>query len=187
MKILLYCCCTGVRLRVNTDFYSASHDRAAAACLPCWRLSNVPPLVSLNLAVPNECYTFCPSSLDNICAEPNPSDSRYLDGLHKTYSRHQDFPRTQPKDIVSLFCYVMFCFVPGIVLLCFAIMLFAWQYVYIVFSLEFGGRGYIQKHIVSCAIVEAASRCWRRSFYCCCQLFLFTVRSGRLAYIFREI
>lgn len=36
-----------------------------------------------------------------MCAEPNASDARYLDGLHKTYVRHQDFPRTQPKDIVS--------------------------------------------------------------------------------------
>lgn len=41
------------------------------------------------------------NSLDNVCAEPKPSDARYLDGLHKTYARHQDFPRTQPKDIVS--------------------------------------------------------------------------------------
>lgn len=39
-------------------------------------------------------------SLDNVCAEPNASDSRYLDGLHKMYSRHQDFPRTQPRDMV---------------------------------------------------------------------------------------
>ncbi|CBJ30507.1 conserved unknown protein [Ectocarpus siliculosus] len=38
-------------------------------------------------------------SLDNVCAEPNPSDARYLDGLHKTYARHQDFPRTQPRDM----------------------------------------------------------------------------------------
>ncbi|CAN0252584.1 unnamed protein product, partial [Ectocarpus fasciculatus] len=38
-------------------------------------------------------------SLDNVCAEPNPSDSRFLDGLHKTYARHQDFPRTQPRDM----------------------------------------------------------------------------------------
>lgn len=41
------------------------------------------------------------NSLDNVCAEPKPSDARYLDGLHKTYARHQDFPRTQPKDVVS--------------------------------------------------------------------------------------
>lgn len=39
-------------------------------------------------------------SLDNVCAEPNPSDSRYLDALHKNYARHQDFPRTQPRDMV---------------------------------------------------------------------------------------
>ncbi|CAM9144262.1 unnamed protein product [Ectocarpus sp. 12 AP-2014] len=38
-------------------------------------------------------------SLDNVCAEPNPSDARYLDGLHKTYARHQDFPRTQPRNM----------------------------------------------------------------------------------------
>ncbi|CAN0287711.1 unnamed protein product, partial [Ectocarpus sp. 8 AP-2014] len=38
-------------------------------------------------------------SLDNVCAEPNPSDARYLDGLHKTYARHQDFPWTQPRDM----------------------------------------------------------------------------------------
>eukprot|EP00752_Nemacystus_decipiens_P009414 g8417.t1 len=38
-------------------------------------------------------------SLDNVCAEPNPSDARYLEGLHKTYVRHQDFPRTQPRDM----------------------------------------------------------------------------------------
>lgn len=43
-------------------------------------------------------------SLDNVCAEPNPSDSRYLDGLHKNYARHQDFPRTAPKDMVSVTC-----------------------------------------------------------------------------------
>lgn len=42
-----------------------------------------------------------PHSLDNVCAEPNPSDSRYLDGLHKSFNRHQDFPRTAPKDMVS--------------------------------------------------------------------------------------
>ena len=41
-------------------------------------------------------------SLDNVCAEPNPSDSRYLDGLHKTYARHQDFPRTAAKDMVRI-------------------------------------------------------------------------------------
>lgn len=41
-----------------------------------------------------------PPSLDNVCAEPNPSDSRYLEGLHKMYGRHQDFPRTQPRDVV---------------------------------------------------------------------------------------
>ncbi|CAM9603433.1 unnamed protein product, partial [Sphacelaria rigidula] len=40
-------------------------------------------------------------SLDNVCAEPNPTDARYLAGLHKMYSRHQDFPRTKPKDMVS--------------------------------------------------------------------------------------
>ena len=39
-------------------------------------------------------------SLDNVCAEPNPSNSRYLDALHKNYARHQDFPRTQPRDMV---------------------------------------------------------------------------------------
>eukprot|EP00903_Cladosiphon_okamuranus_P006607 g6454.t1 len=38
-------------------------------------------------------------SLDNVCAEPNPSDARYLDGLHKAYARHQDFPRTQPRNM----------------------------------------------------------------------------------------
>ncbi|CAN0100971.1 unnamed protein product [Scytosiphon promiscuus] len=38
-------------------------------------------------------------SLDNVCAEPNPSDARYLDGLHKTYVRHRDFPRTQPRNM----------------------------------------------------------------------------------------
>ncbi|CAM9886122.1 unnamed protein product, partial [Ectocarpus sp. 12 AP-2014] len=42
-------------------------------------------------------------SLDNVCAEPNPSDARYLDGLHKTYARHMDFPRTQPKDMRDCF------------------------------------------------------------------------------------
>ncbi|CAM9665996.1 unnamed protein product [Ascophyllum nodosum] len=42
-------------------------------------------------------------SLDNVCAEPNPSDSRYLDGLHKTYARHQDFPRTAAKDMRECF------------------------------------------------------------------------------------
>eukprot|EP00904_Undaria_pinnatifida_P007215 jgi/Undpi1/3623/HiC_scaffold_16.g06993.m1 len=42
-------------------------------------------------------------SLDNVCAEPNPSDSRYLDGLHKNYARHQDFPRTAPKDMRECF------------------------------------------------------------------------------------
>ena len=41
------------------------------------------------------------NSLDNVCAEPNPTDSRYLGMLHKMYARHQDFPRTQPKDAVS--------------------------------------------------------------------------------------
>lgn len=41
-------------------------------------------------------------SLDNVCAEPNPSDARYLAGLHKTYVQHQDFPRTKPKDVVSV-------------------------------------------------------------------------------------
>jgi len=40
-------------------------------------------------------------SLDNVCAEPNASDSRYLSILHTTYARHQDFPRTAPKDVVS--------------------------------------------------------------------------------------
>lgn len=43
-----------------------------------------------------------------MCAEPKPTDSRYLDILHKTYSRHQDFPRTQPKDVVSL-CLLCLC------------------------------------------------------------------------------
>ncbi|CAM9865163.1 unnamed protein product, partial [Sphacelaria rigidula] len=38
-------------------------------------------------------------SLDNVCAEPNPSNERYLANLHATYSRHQDFPRTAPKDM----------------------------------------------------------------------------------------
>ncbi|CAM9488990.1 unnamed protein product, partial [Ectocarpus sp. 13 AM-2016] len=38
-------------------------------------------------------------SLDNICAEPNPSDARYLDGLHKAYLRHQDFPQTAQKNM----------------------------------------------------------------------------------------
>ncbi|CAM9467577.1 unnamed protein product, partial [Ectocarpus fasciculatus] len=37
--------------------------------------------------------------LDNICAEPNPSDARYLDGLHKAYLRHQDFPQTSQRDM----------------------------------------------------------------------------------------
>lgn len=44
--------------------------------------------------------------MDNVCAEPNPSDARYLDGLHKTYARHMDFPRTQPKDMVRLFPFL---------------------------------------------------------------------------------
>eukprot|EP00752_Nemacystus_decipiens_P008749 g7810.t1 len=38
-------------------------------------------------------------SLDSVCAEPSPSDARYLDGLHRTYLRHQDFPRTKQKDM----------------------------------------------------------------------------------------
>ncbi|CAB1114761.1 unnamed protein product [Ectocarpus sp. CCAP 1310/34] len=42
-------------------------------------------------------------SLDNVCAEPNASDARYLEGLHKTYARHMDFPRTQPKDMRDCF------------------------------------------------------------------------------------
>ncbi|CAM9101018.1 unnamed protein product, partial [Hapterophycus canaliculatus] len=37
--------------------------------------------------------------LDNVCAEPNPSDARYLESLHKTHGRHQDFPRTKPQDM----------------------------------------------------------------------------------------
>lgn len=51
----------------------------------------------------------CPSSLDNVCAEPNPSDARYLDGLHKTYARHMDFPRTQPKDMVRVLPFLRPC------------------------------------------------------------------------------
>eukprot|EP00903_Cladosiphon_okamuranus_P011080 g10459.t1 len=42
-------------------------------------------------------------TLDNVCAEPKPTDSRYLDILHKTYTRHQDFPRTKPKDMRECF------------------------------------------------------------------------------------
>eukprot|EP00752_Nemacystus_decipiens_P009380 g8383.t1 len=42
-------------------------------------------------------------TLDNVCAEPKPTDSRYLDILHKEYTRHQDFPRTQPKDMRECF------------------------------------------------------------------------------------
>eukprot|EP00903_Cladosiphon_okamuranus_P006316 g6191.t2 len=42
-------------------------------------------------------------SLDNVCAEPNPSDTRYLDGLHKTYAQHRDFPRAKPKDVREIF------------------------------------------------------------------------------------
>ncbi|CAM9932796.1 unnamed protein product [Scytosiphon promiscuus] len=38
-------------------------------------------------------------SLDNVCAEPNPSDSRYLSALHKEHAKHEDFPRTQPRDV----------------------------------------------------------------------------------------
>lgn len=56
---------------------------------------------NLNLSYLSYLLTSPPSSLDNVCAEPKPTDSRYLDILHKTYSRHQDFPRTQPKDMVS--------------------------------------------------------------------------------------
>ena len=39
-------------------------------------------------------------SLDTVCSEPNATDARYLEGLHKTYLRHQHFPRTKPKDMV---------------------------------------------------------------------------------------
>ncbi|CAM9169756.1 unnamed protein product [Laminaria digitata] len=42
-------------------------------------------------------------SLDNVCAEPSPSDCRYLEGLHRTYARHQDFPRTKPKNMRECF------------------------------------------------------------------------------------
>ncbi|CAM9285240.1 unnamed protein product, partial [Hapterophycus canaliculatus] len=42
-------------------------------------------------------------SLDHVCAEPKPTDSRYLDKIHKTYIRHKDFPRTQPKDARECF------------------------------------------------------------------------------------
>lgn len=40
------------------------------------------------------------NSLDNVCAEPEPSDARYLSDLHTVHARHQDFPRTQRKDMV---------------------------------------------------------------------------------------
>ncbi|CAM9621035.1 unnamed protein product, partial [Ectocarpus sp. 13 AM-2016] len=42
-------------------------------------------------------------SLDSVCSEPKPTDARYLDGLHKTYVRHQHFPRTKPKDMRECF------------------------------------------------------------------------------------
>ncbi|CAN0342915.1 unnamed protein product, partial [Ectocarpus sp. 12 AP-2014] len=42
-------------------------------------------------------------SLDNVCAEPNPSDSRYLSALHKEHERHEDFPRTKPQDMRECF------------------------------------------------------------------------------------
>ncbi|CAM9166452.1 unnamed protein product [Ascophyllum nodosum] len=41
--------------------------------------------------------------LDNVCAEPNPTDSRYLDSLHKKYARHQDFPRIAPREMRECF------------------------------------------------------------------------------------
>ncbi|CAM9884021.1 unnamed protein product, partial [Sphacelaria rigidula] len=40
--------------------------------------------------------------LDNVCSEPKPSDAKYLDKLHKTYARHEHFPRTKPKDMVGI-------------------------------------------------------------------------------------
>eukprot|EP00752_Nemacystus_decipiens_P009298 g8309.t1 len=43
------------------------------------------------------------TSLDTVCSEPNATDARYLDGLHKTYVRHQHFPRTKPKDMRECF------------------------------------------------------------------------------------
>ncbi|CAM9971674.1 unnamed protein product [Pylaiella littoralis] len=42
-------------------------------------------------------------SLDCVCSEPKPTDARFLDGLHKTYVRHQHFPRTKPKDMRECF------------------------------------------------------------------------------------
>jgi ABC-type oligopeptide transport system ATPase subunit len=36
--------------------------------------------------------------LDNISNEPNASDQRYCEQLHKAHSRHYNFPRTHPKD-----------------------------------------------------------------------------------------
>eukprot|EP00903_Cladosiphon_okamuranus_P011132 g10508.t1 len=38
-------------------------------------------------------------SLDNVCAEPNPTDARYLSALHKDHAQHEYFPRTQPRDM----------------------------------------------------------------------------------------
>lgn len=54
--------------------------------------------------IPRACMVCIPyylgGSLDNVCAEPNPSDSRYLSALHKEHERHEDFPRTKPQDMV---------------------------------------------------------------------------------------
>lgn len=52
-------------------------------------------------------------SLDNVCAEPGPSDAKYLSGLHKDHARHEYFPRTQPRDMVRYIQQYWAMFVPS--------------------------------------------------------------------------
>lgn len=74
-----------------------AHARLSSNANPCFCGLAASPVPVYQPSFP---VLAAPSRLDNVCAEPKPTDSRYLDILHKEYTRHQDFPRTQPKDMV---------------------------------------------------------------------------------------
>ena len=89
--------CIRDRLKVTLAYIGVRRMCGSAICVPCYRGQTA----AVFMMVPRLRLTcLIGHSLDNVCAEPSPSDCRYLEGLHRTYAHHQDFPRTQPRNMV---------------------------------------------------------------------------------------